>query len=132
MSKQFIKFALVGCLGFLIDAMVFWLASHWLPFASARALSFWVAVTSNWWFNRLFTFKEAERSERLHRQWSKFFIVCLLGFIPNWGIFVSLMWLGHLQGIAHWPWYPYVAMVPGILAGMMINFSLSRGWVFKP
>lgn len=132
MRQQFVKFGLVGFLGFLVDASVFWFASHWLPYPSARALSFWAAVTSNWWFNRIFTFKEADHYGKKHQQWGKFFLASVIGFIPNWGIFVWLIWMVEPYAtLANNSFFPYVAMVPGILAGMLINFSLSKWWVFK-
>lgn len=42
-----------------------------------------------------------------------------------------MMWLGETQGLTAFAIYPYVALVPGILAGMLINFSLSKAWVFR-
>ncbi|WP_067214498.1 GtrA family protein [Marinomonas gallaica] len=131
MKKQFIKFGIVGSIGFLVDACVLWFCSHWLPYPTARAISFWVAVTSNWWFNRIFTFQDANHLEKPHQQWGKFFFASLIGFIPNWGIFVYAMWLGEQLELSHYALFPYVAMVPGVLAGMLVNFSLSKFWVFK-
>ncbi|MBM6550422.1 GtrA family protein [Marinomonas ostreistagni] len=131
MTKQFVHFGLVGFFGFLIDAAVLWLASHWLSYPSARALSFWAAVTSNWWLNRLFTFKTAPHQERKHHQWGKFLFASMIGFVPNWGVFTSLMWLAQPSGLAEQAWYPYLAMMPGVLAGMLINFALAKWWVFK-
>ncbi|RDL43814.1 GtrA family protein [Marinomonas piezotolerans] len=131
MSKQFIYFGLVGTLGFLVDAGVLWLLSHWLPYTPARAISFWVAVTSNWWFNRSFTFRNATSKESPQRQWGRFFCASLMGFIPNWGVFAILMSLGDQLNWTGYTWYPYAAMVPGILLGMFINFGLSKVWVFK-
>ncbi|MFD1384895.1 GtrA family protein [Rhodanobacter aciditrophus] len=131
MTRQFLQFGSVGALGFIVDASVLWILSHWLPYEVARALSFWAAVTSNWWFNRIFTFKEARRDERAHHQWGRFFCASLIGFIPNWGLFVLLMEWGSQLSISNWPIYPYAALIPGILAGMIINFSLSKIWVFK-
>lgn len=131
MTKQFIRFGLVGSIGFIVDAGTLWILAHWLPYGVARAISFWVAVTSNWWLNRMFTFKEASREDKAHHQWGRFFCASLIGFIPNWGIFVLLMHLGTQQGWSDFSLYPYLAMIPGILAGMLINFSLSKIWVFK-
>lgn len=131
MKQQFVKFGLVGSIGFLVDALFLWLLSHWLPYPTARAISFWVAVTSNWWLNRMFTFHDAEHADKAHHQWGKFFLASLVGFIPNWAGFVLMMWWGDIQGLTHYALYPYVALVPGVLAGMLINFSLSKIWVFK-
>lgn len=131
MKQQFIKFGMVGAIGFLVDALVLWLASYWLPYPTARAISFWAAVTSNWWLNRVFTFQDAEHSEKAHQQWGKFFLASLIGFIPNWGVFVLLMGFGEQQALIDMPLYPYLAMIPGVLAGMLVNFSLSKFWVFK-
>ncbi|MBJ7551762.1 GtrA family protein [Marinomonas ostreistagni] len=131
MKRQFIKFGLVGSIGFLVDISILWLLSHWLPYPTARAVSFWGAVTSNWWLNRVFTFQDAEHAEKPHQQWGKFFLASLVGFIPNWGGFVIMMWFGEVQGFTNYAIFPYVAIIPGVLAGMIINFSLSKVWVFK-
>lgn len=131
MTRQFLHFGVVGTVGFIVDASILWLLSHWLPYEFARAISFWAAVTSNWWLNRIFTFKEAERNEKAHHQWGRFFLASLIGFIPNWGIFVLLIQWGSQQTFGDWAVFPYIAMVPGILAGMLINFVLSKMWVFK-
>ena len=135
MQKKLVKFALVGGVGFIIDAATLALLSTVMPVVAARGAAFWVAASSTWWCNRVFTFNDGQYREPIG-QWGRFMLCAMLGFVPNWGCY----WLLFQGGDPHWlraefgqlgliSW-PYIAMIPGILLGMLVNFSLSQRWVF--
>ena len=77
---RFIKFALVGALGAVIDFGVMNILSHWgeLPLVWAGTISFVCAVLSNFTWNRLWTYPES-RSRPLVNQLGMFFLVNAAG-----------------------------------------------------
>lgn len=79
-QKRFVKFALVGALGAIIDFGVMNLLSHLLdmPLVYAGTISFLFAVLSNFIWNRHWTYPES-RSRHLVSQLGMFFIVNLAG-----------------------------------------------------
>ncbi|PSU36479.1 GtrA family protein [Photobacterium lutimaris] len=133
---HFLRFALVGGCGFLIDVAATYLLSHFVIVEVARGSAFWVAASSNWWLNRQFTF-ERVRQERPVKQWMKFLSASSIGFLPNWSCYWFLLNSGVEQAISSLIpvdtaiWWPYIAMIPGILLGMVVNFTLSKRWVFR-
>jgi putative flippase GtrA len=122
------KFALVGGTGFVVDAAALLLLYELLQLdlLLARALAFLVAATSNWIFNRLFTFAELERVSSKSAEWMRFIGSAIVSAAPNLGIFYLLMLL--LPETL--PWI-FVAMCCGILAGYISNYQLAKHWVFK-
>ncbi|MCW8357508.1 GtrA family protein [Marinomonas pontica] len=93
-KHTFIRFALVGGIGFLVDLASMLLLSIWLPHIAARALAFWVAATSNWWWNRTMTFRHTtspNNKKAAALQWMQFIGGSLIAFIPNWGCYLALM-----------------------------------------
>ena len=81
--KRFVKFAIVGALGALIDFGVMNLLSHWvleLPLVLAGTISFICAVISNFTWNRYWTYPES-RSRPLLNQLGMFFLVNAAGVL---------------------------------------------------
>lgn len=81
--KRFVKFALVGALGAVIDFGVMNLLSHWalqLPLVTAGTISFTCAVISNFTWNRFWTYPES-RSRPLLSQLGMFFLVNAAGIL---------------------------------------------------
>jgi len=143
-SVKLLKFASVGSIGFAVDATVMFILSFYIAAIPARGCAFWVAASSNWWFNRRFTFKAGDSAKPL-QQWWRFLAVSCIGFIPNYGCYwllmqivdinlfgtflaqYSLLQLDHLIEMV----WPFVAMVPGVLLGLLCNYLLAERWVFK-
>ena len=135
-KHTFIRFAIVGGVGFLVDLTSMLLLSIWLPHLLARGIAFWIAASSNWWWNRHITFIDVQKAQHKKAavlQWMQFLGSSVVAFIPNWGCYLFLL--------AHPPatpsptltlLWPYLAMVPGVLAGMMLNYIFSRFWIFSP
>ncbi|CAH0539484.1 GtrA family protein [Vibrio marisflavi] len=126
-SQKIMKFAMVGGLGFVVDTIVFSLAIYVLrtDLLTARVVSFILAATTTWLGNRLFTFSEREKEDKI-KQWSKFFFSALISAMPNFAVFqVTIYFLGS-SGLA-----PFIALVLGVLTGMFSNFTLSHLWVFN-
>lgn len=79
-QKRFVKFALVGAVGAIIDFIVMNILSHWanMPLVYAGTISFIVAVINNFTWNRFWTYPES-RSRPLFNQLGMFFLVNAAG-----------------------------------------------------
>ncbi|RTZ15816.1 GtrA family protein [Vibrio aquaticus] len=127
MSHRLIKFAIVGGVGFIADASTFFV-SHYLfqlHIFSARVIAFFIAATVTWLGNRLFTFNNKDVG--ITAQWFKFMLGACVSAIPNFMVFKSILFMVGDEGIA-----PMMALVVGILAGMVSNYLISSFWVFRP
>ena len=121
-----VLFAFVGCVGFAVDAAVFSLLFELvgIPVFTARIFAFVCAATTTWAGNRVLTFRHRPQTSRLS-QWKKFMVAACFSALPNLLVFkISLQLLEGEQ------FAPYVALVLGILAGMVSNYTLSSRWVF--
>ncbi len=123
---RFLFFGLVGASGFIIDLSGY-LALQWagMEHRLARALSFWGAVSWNWWFNRVVTFSERERRPRLS-QWAAFLVASLVGFSVNWG---SYVWLTSPGGV--FPDHLLLAFICGVALGGIVNFLFATYHVYR-
>lgn len=128
-SPPAIKFALVGGSGFIVDFAVLYILFDVfdLDLMLARMLAFGVAASSNWIFNRLFTFRDKTLAHRKTAEWLRFLASAVLSAIPNIGTFYLLT----LFFPATWG-YLIFAMVCGILIGYYSNYRLASGWVYRP
>ncbi len=94
-SKRFAKFLVVGTIGFGVDAGVFNFLFRVLRFENpplvyaAQAISFTLAVTSNFTWNRLWTYPES-RSKSLARQFAQFFVLNAMGLAIRSFLFAVL------------------------------------------
>jgi putative flippase GtrA len=124
---QFLKFGIIGMLGFVVDWCFFHIALDRLGFNryTSAAFSFPFAVTATWIGNRLFTFR-GQNSGSVHMQWLRFFAVCAVGFIINRGTFSLLT-----CSIPLVYQYPVLGLLGGTGAGMFFNFFFARKLVFR-
>lgn len=78
--ERFLKFAVVGAIGALIDFGVMNLLTHMagMPLVPAGTISLITAVTSNFIWNRYWTYPDS-RSRRLTHQLGMFFAVNIAG-----------------------------------------------------
>ncbi|HUN42479.1 MAG TPA: GtrA family protein [Acetobacteraceae bacterium] len=122
---QFLMFGTVGTFGFVIDTCIVYSLRGQLGLYGAGFASYFVAVTFTWLCNRLWTFR-GQGEGPAHQQWARFFAVNLVGFTLNRGTYVLM--------IAFVPicrQQPIFATGAGAIAGMFMNFGLSRAIVFR-
>jgi putative flippase GtrA len=124
---EFFRFGVVGTVGFVVDAGVLTLGLRagtgpWL----GRVLSYVAAATVTFSLNRAWTFRTADRSRPMARDWSLFLLVNLVGFACNYGTYAAL-----IAGVPLVREVPVLGVAAGSLAGMVGNFLLSRRYVFR-
>jgi putative flippase GtrA len=127
---SFLRFAAIGGVGFVVDSTVLAADTNWLgldPF-KGRILSIFCAMVCTWAGNRYFTF--ADRRARgsmtaIFHEWSKFIAANIVGALVNYGVYAAML---------HFASPPfnnkYIALVAGVLAGLVFNFTLSKKLVF--
>jgi putative flippase GtrA len=119
---QLAKFSIVGASGYVVNlavfsALVLGAGVHHIPAATA---SFLVAVTNNYTWNRLWTF----RGSRGHvaYQGIRFLIVALCALVANLIVLEALVWFGV-------PEIP--AQATAIVLVMPLNFVGNKLWSFR-
>lgn len=140
-GERFLRFAVVGVIGAIIDFGIANLLDHGLgaPLVLAGTISFICAVISNFIWNRYWTYPDS-RSKPLSRQFIQFGIVSLLGL----GIRAPL--LAFLEKpiyrlISRLPFrIPYfsleflsanITLAIAVLIVMLWNFFINRYWTYN-
>lgn len=92
MLKQFIKFGIVGSIGFIIDASVLLLLVEKFSFSIeySRVFSFLIAVFVTWFLNRNFTFSKAQKFNK-KGEYFLYLIIQSIGVLLNYLIFIALI-----------------------------------------
>ncbi len=138
-SKRMIKFAIVGALGFFVDAGSLYIFTRYigLTLLIGQAFSFSVAVVHNFIWNRIWTFPES-REQSPHKQMAQFYLTNLAGLIIRSGIIAFVEPIFTQLSLA----YPIVNIPPkfisdyaslsiAVLIVMIWNYTVSRYWTFR-
>jgi putative flippase GtrA len=124
-----LRFAVIGALGMPVDWLVLQLMVHWGtgPYLG-RVLSWFCAASFTWAGNRYFTFA-ATRARSLAgtaKEWLRFLAANAVGGLVNVGLYSVLV------RFAPPPFNNLtVALMLGVLLGLVFNFTLSKKVVFK-
>ncbi len=136
---RFIKFAIVGSIGAIVDFGIFNLLSGVFNITAvvAQIFSFLAAVTSNFLWNRFWTYPDS-RSKPLQQQMLQFLIVNAIGLairtplftglevllIHEWEIlspnFLSPTFVGHNSALAI-----------AVIVVMLWNYFINRFWTYN-
>lgn len=124
---QFIRFCMIGVIGFLVDFVMLTVGIELLGLGRylAAYFSFPFAVLATWLGNRLFTFRGASRHSR-REEFLRFASVCLVGLIVNRGTY-SLVITTVPLAYTH----PTLGLIAGTGAGLFFNFFLAKKLVFR-
>jgi putative flippase GtrA len=127
LATQFVKFGVVGTAGFVVDNAFVYTAHFGLGIGliPAGILSFFVAGSSNWFLNRMWTFRGASKG-RLHYEWLRYLATNSAGFVINRGIYIALIATSSLCNL-----HPILALAAGSIGGLGVNFIMSRRIVFR-
>src|SRR5262245_15939890 len=119
---EFLRFALVGVLGFIIDAgLLNLLLVSGLGFYSGRAISFLAAVTATWGLNRSFTFRRNIAHGKLRHEWAIYLGLMVLGGIVNYGVYALT-----IEGSPLVRAHPELGVALGSVSGMLVNYWNAR------
>lgn len=126
-SRQFLSFTLVGVIGFVVDASVLYLALQMLGAGlyGGRVLSYLAAATTTWALNRRYTFS-AQRSRNKVAEWGRFLAANAVGGAVNYTTYAILVTWSAVAAT-----HPVLGVAAGSIAGLAVNFLLSRHVVFK-
>lgn len=121
---RFLRFALVGGSGVLVNSAIFVALSEWagLDYRLAAPLATEIAILSNFTLNRLWTFADAgpaPLSTRLRR----YHLTAFGGFVVHYLTLIALVELG--------AWEKWLANVAGIAIGMAWNYVLNVKWAWR-
>jgi len=125
MGRELVRFAVVGAIGFAVDAGVLHLLvadAGWSPFA-ARALSFPPALTSTFLLNRAWTFRSLRIP--IAQAYGAYTVIQVIGAQVNLAVFSLCVLLVPL--LYDWP---LIALAIGAGVALLFNFSASRRLVF--
>ena len=115
------KFCVVGAIGYAINLAVYaTLIDHGVHYFAAATCSFLVAVTSNYTWNRLWTFR-AHRAG-VATQGLRFLVVSVAVYLANLVVLGSLVWLGADK---------LTAQAIAIVLVTPLNFIGNKLWSFR-
>ena len=123
--KQFLRFCLVGALGFVTDFALLYLGIKLLGLGtvSGRIVSFLIAASVTWKANRHFTF--VQQGQGSVREWGRYLLLTSLGGGINLIVYQIWLWLTD-----HGTLNLFLAVVAGSASALLFNFALSKRAVF--
>jgi putative flippase GtrA len=128
LRREVALFAVGGILGLVIDAgtvqaLVAWVG--WNPYL-ARVLSFLLAATVTWAWNRRHTFAHRASGRSPAAEWLHWMALMGLGACINYAIYAALLLA--FEPLERWP---AVAAAAGSAVAALVNFSTARGMLFR-
>jgi putative flippase GtrA len=130
LAHPFMRFGMVGGIGFIVDTSVLAFDTGILGFGFllGRAISIFAGMCCTYLGNRYLTFadKRAHGGPAILREWLTFVAANSVGAVVNYGVSALVVYLlpPPLND-------KYVGLVCGVLVGMCFNFTLSKRLVFK-
>jgi ADP-heptose:LPS heptosyltransferase/putative flippase GtrA len=123
---RLLRFGLVGFSGLFVNlsAYTVLLARLGLPPELAWFCAYVVSSTSNWFFNRTFTFSDRPQT-RHFVQWNKYVLMCCLSIVPSFCTFWIL-----IHTLPVFAAHTQLALVGGVVSGALFNFVIASGWIF--
>jgi putative flippase GtrA len=118
---ELMRYCCVGGSGYLINLVVFVLADPSMPYTLAFAVAFVCAATSNFLWNRLWTFRVEHG--RTHYQYARFLGVSTAALVLD---LVVLRALVELAGVPKPP-----AAAIAILMALPVSFLGNKLWTFR-
>ncbi len=125
-TASFARFALVGVVGFVVDAGLLQalVMLGWGPVA-ARCVALPVAVFATWLLNRGFTFPEAQQGPALPSL-ARYVAVSAVGASVNFMVYTALVMASAIMA-AH----PVLAVAVGSAIAMLVNYLGSKHFAFR-
>lgn len=127
MTKQFLRFLVVGSCGFIVDAGILSLCVHLFdssPYWS-RIPSFAVAVTLTWYLNYKWAF-EAKLDTRKLVSFSRYLLVQGAGISINIAVYIVSLYVSE-----YFFEHPEFAVALASVVALFFNYFGLKKWVFK-
>lgn len=125
-ARELPAFALVGAVGFIVDAGGLYAAlAVGLDYYGGRLVSFCAAVLTTWLLNRQWTFA-ARRVNPSLADFARYFGAMALGGAVNYATYAIVV-----ATLPRAAWLPLAAVAGGSIAGLGVNFATARAWVFR-
>ena len=123
--REFIKFAIVGGSGVLVNMGLFFILTRWIhlriEWSSPVAIE--ISILSNFLLNNIWTFSRRDTEVAFLHRLLRYHLVTGLAGVVNYLILILLV---RLTGIPD-----LLANLIGIVIGMFINFFLNSRWTWK-
>lgn len=124
--RQFYKFSIIGVSNTIIDFSIYFVLTRTVltfsfGYLLANVISFSIAVTNSYIWNRLWTFRSASTNKVL--EFTKFYFVNLSGLVLSTGLLFLFVHYAHLHDT--------VGKVIAISIVLFWNFLINKFWVFK-
>ena len=122
--RQLVKFGLVGATGFVINVSVFAFCLRVLDvhYRLAYVFAFCVAVTNNFFWNRVWTFRHQKDGSHVAMQGARFFAVSLLAAVAGFVLLETFVRAG-------------LPKIPGEMLAVAlvvpISFLGNKHWSFR-
>ena len=124
-GRRFVRFAAVGCAGFIVDVGVLYALEPWLGWYAGRVLSFLAAATATWEMNRRWTFPDLAAASGRWRQYLGYVASMLGGAAINYAVYAIT--LQHVEGRLA----PALGVALGSIAGLVANYLSARFVIFR-
>lgn len=126
MSREFFRFAFIGALGFIVDALALVFAREIMGWGLyvGRIFSYLIAASFTWFCNRKYTFRSQD--DFLLGEWFRFLNANALGGVVNYLVYAAAIRVAGEEG-----YFYIVAVGLGSLSGLLFNFTMSRKLVFR-
>ncbi|HYD19679.1 MAG TPA: GtrA family protein [Patescibacteria group bacterium] len=126
LGPSFLRYLLVGGIGFLVDAGLLELFHYFgLSIYAARGLSMTLAIGITYWLHKNFTFTDSAAPAKTAAQAAAFVGCQLLAAAVNYGLFCVALALLPPMFLTR-----LLALCCGVGAGLVVNFVLLRFLVF--
>ena len=138
LKKELIKFTLIGILAVLVDLGVYWTLLNILPEhvlaiisneAFAKTISFLCGMVVTYSLNKLWTWKQRDRSNKRLVKFAVLYGVSL--FLNVFTNSTVLYILEHNKDIYDVPYKYFIAFIGATGMSAIVNFAGQKFWVFR-
>lgn len=122
--KEFIKFAIVGALGTLVNIFILFLFTDIFKmyYIFSEIIAFITSGINNYLLDKIWAFKE-ELQEYIVRKYSQFLLISILSLLINLSILFIL--------VEYFGWWYILAEIVAIICAFFINYLGNKFWTFK-
>ena len=121
--RQLFFFALVGAIGFGVNALILQTALLSMGPVAAQLIAFPFAITVTWWLNRRYTFTS---TRPWRAEWMLYIAGNFVGWLVTNGTYLALVLYSSVMCKL-----PIAALGIAAVAGLFFNFAASKWIIFR-